>query len=261
MSAYGELSRPTWTTTVGKLRARSYLLPEQTSNTATRKSLTVLPLVALPSNGQDEKLHEAVLEYLSELFDAIVEEGRSYPQEGKVGLEGFKRYFLSHDFFVGITDADCPHDSVIKGDDNRSIMMGIEREENITLTDLIAGRDLGSCLAGMFYIKPNYPGRSSHCCNAGFVVNHRHRGQKIGKSLAISYLYYAPRLGYRSSVFNLVYTNNLASMAIWDSLGFKRVGLIPEAGRLKVASSPDGQKSNEVHEWVDAIVYWKKFSE
>ena len=53
-------------------------------------------------------------------------------------------------------------------------------------------------------------------------------------------------------MFNLVYVNNLASVAIWERLGFKRVGLIPAAGRLRKA---DG--SGE--EYVDAAVYWRSF--
>lgn len=53
-------------------------------------------------------------------------------------------------------------------------------------------------------------------------------------------------------MFNLVYVNNLASSKIWDRLGFKRVGLIPNAGRLRKA---DGTGE----EYVDAAVYYKSF--
>lgn len=61
------------------------------------------------------------------------------------------------------------------------------------------------------------------------------------------------RLGYKYSVFNLVYVNNIASVKIWDSLGFQRAGLIPKVGRLKTA---DGQGE----EYVDAYVYWRDLS-
>lgn len=93
------------------------------------------------------------------------------------------------------------------------------------------------------------------------MVDPKHRGRKIGTTLARSYLHYAPLLGYRASVFNLVYSNNLASMAIWDSLGFQRVGLIPKAGRLIQPSQdhlshPHHDQVKE--EYVDAIVYWKE---
>lgn len=61
------------------------------------------------------------------------------------------------------------------------------------------------------------------------------------------------RLGYKYSVFNLVYVNNVASVKIWDSLGFKRAGLIPKVGRLK---TEDGKGE----EYVDAYVYWRDLS-
>lgn len=51
--------------------------------------------------------------------------------------------------------------------------------------------------------------------------------------------------GYTYSVFNLVYENNVASCRIWDALGFKRIGKVPGAGRLR--SYPD--------QLVDAIIY------
>lgn len=95
----------------------------------------------------------------------------------------------------------------------------------------------------------------------------------MGQNLGKSFLYYAPLLGsylfasassasetdermivgYRGSVFNLVYVSNFASLKIWDSLDFQRVGLIPKAGRLK--SRVEGGED----EFTDAIVYHKTF--
>jgi GNAT superfamily N-acetyltransferase len=49
-------------------------------------------------------------------------------------------------------------------------------------------------------------------CNAGFVVSPNHRGGGYGTVLGKSYLHYGPKLGYRASVFNLVYVNNVASV-------------------------------------------------
>lgn len=39
-----------------------------------------------------------------------------------------------------------------------------------------------------------------------------HWNKGYGRVLANSYLHYGPKLGYRGSVFNLVYVNNLASI-------------------------------------------------
>lgn len=41
--------------------------------------------------------------------------------------------------------------------------------------------------------------------NAGFLVPTSQRGRKIGGALAKSFLEYGPKLGYRGSVFNLVF--------------------------------------------------------
>jgi len=93
------------------------------------------------------------------------------------------------------------------------------------------------------------------------------RGKKVGGALAKSFLIYAPSLGYRASVFNLVYKSrsslhppkraktlldNTASLKLWDTLGFSRVGVIPQAGRLR--SGPNGEE-----EYVDAVIIHKSF--
>ncbi|KAH7555258.1 hypothetical protein BM1_06881 [Bipolaris maydis] len=104
------------------------------------------------------------------------------------------------------------------------------------------------CL-GSFYVKPNYPGRSSHVCNGGFLVNAKKRNLGIGKALGRAYLEWAPRLGFTYSVFNLVYETNVASCKIWDSLGFERIGRVKKCAVLK---SFPGRK-------VDAIVYGYDF--
>ncbi|KAJ8107784.1 hypothetical protein OPT61_g8627 [Boeremia exigua] len=100
------------------------------------------------------------------------------------------------------------------------------------------------CL-GSFYIKPNYPGRSSHVCNGGFLVTDASRNRGVGRLMGETYLDWAPKLGYTYSVFNLVYETNLASCRIWDALGFKRIGRVKGCGNLK--SHPD--------ELIDAIIY------
>lgn len=49
------------------------------------------------------------------------------------------------------------------------------------------------CL-GSFYIKPNYPGRSSHICNGGFLVTDAARGRGVGRLMGEEYLAWAPKL-------------------------------------------------------------------
>lgn len=117
-------------------------------------------------------------------------------------------------------------------------------ESSSATTSLLNSSD---SYAFAYYIKPNYPGRSSHLCNAGFVVPSSTRGLGLGRIAARSFLFYGPANGYRGSVFNLVYTSNEASVRLWMKLGFTNVGRIPEAGRLKKA---DGEGEEYVDAWV-----------
>ena len=50
-----------------------------------------------------------------------------------------------------------------------------------------------NCL-GSFYIKPNYPGRSSHICNGGFLVTDAARNKGVGRLMGEGYLEWAPKL-------------------------------------------------------------------
>lgn len=51
----------------------------------------------------------------------------------------------------------------------------------------------GRCL-GTFYIRPNYPGRSSHVCNGGFIVTDAARNRGVGRLMGEGYLEWAPKL-------------------------------------------------------------------
>ncbi|CAH7688366.1 hypothetical protein PPACK8108_LOCUS23322 [Phakopsora pachyrhizi] len=246
--------------------------------------LTIVPIdyQTAPADSilKDDRTFGQVWKHLSDIFDKVLIDGRTYPQESQLGSVGFKNYFLSHDFFLGVSlDKDQLKDPKLKLSQKK---LSLPLQQKISLTTFDSNNDTSlstvtedqlnlssekilhylsdgsrfNQIVGMHYIKPNYPGRSSHLCNGGFVVDPRYRGYRFGKALAKSFLHYAPKLGYKGSVFNLVYTNNHSSVAIWDSLGFNRVGLIPRAGRLKCST----EKSPEGEEYVDAIVYHRSFS-
>ncbi|KZS87203.1 acyl-CoA N-acyltransferase [Sistotremastrum niveocremeum HHB9708] len=209
---------------------------------ATQKP-TQWPLDPTPANEKITIYHltletapEALLRLMYSDFQAEVEAGMTYPQEGDLSLEQFSAYYFAADVLVAISQVDQ--------DGNAELTEEIEVARK--------GRSWEEAYVGCYYVKPNYPGRSSHICNAGFMVPARHRAKGYGRLLAASYLHYAPLLGYEASVFNLVYTNNAASIRLWDRLGFTRAGLIPRAGRLKTA---DGKGE----EFVDAIIFYKRF--
>lgn len=247
MSAYGTIQPP----------AKPQVLLSPTIYLISRKTHTRSPsYVKVEPQADLGWTHIAVFHLTSrdappELIDVLYEEfaeelerdeARTYPQEKGMTKEEFVAYYFARDVFVGlglaIDPGKTPYDS------------------SRTLEDARAGRDWKSAVAGFYYIKPNYPGHSSHLCNAGFVIPHTRRGQGLGNILARSFLHYAPALGYRGSVFNLVYVDNPASIKIWDTLGFQKVGLIPGAGK-RVRKAADSQKE-EVY-YVDAHVVYKSF--
>lgn len=166
-----------------------------------------------------EKLPSCLVDFLYHEFNAEIERGDTYPHLDVLSKQEFTDYWFGA--FTAI----------------------LFRGEDILVTE---GLDWHTAVLGTYYIKPNYIGRCSHNCNAGFLVNPRIRGDGVGKALGASYLKWAPILGYTYSVFNLVFVTNLGSVKIWDSLGFERIGLIKNAGVLKGHEQP-----------VDAILFGK----
>lgn len=159
--------------------------------------------------------------YLCDQINKEIEGGDTYPMMDPFSPESFTRYWFQN--FAAI---------MLLGS-----LGGAE--------DVVEGKDWSKECLGSFYIRPNYPGRSSHVCNAGFLVTDASRNRGVGRLMGETYIDYAPRLGYTYSVFNLVYETNVVSCRIWDALGFKRIGRVKNCGNLK--SHPD--------RLIDAIIY------
>ncbi|KAL9940135.1 hypothetical protein V8E36_000840 [Tilletia maclaganii] len=257
MSAYGAIVR---TDPAAESPLPSSLWP--TRNAEVKLSVHHLNLastLALPLDAEGGTL----LEHLRSTFANTLADGRTYPQEDLDGFRGegqaFEAHFFAADVFVGVIesadDVGQYEGAAIDGTTDGKLYVR-EGATGVVVDAARRGRTWKEAVAGFYYVKPNYPGRSSHICNGGFVVSPLQRGLSIGHTLGKSYLHYAPQLGYRGSVFNLVYVNNVASVRIWDQLGFTRAGLIPRAGRLK-CEGERGERGEE--EYVDAIVFYKSF--
>ncbi|KAI9797856.1 MAG: hypothetical protein M1833_005056 [Piccolia ochrophora] len=162
-----------------------------------------------------------LLAYLCDQFGREIEKGDTYPMLEPMSLSAFGPYWFANFGAVMLMgEIDVPE-------------------------DVQEGQDWSAECLGSFYIKPNYPGRSSHVCNGGFLVTDAARNRGVGRLMGEVYLEWAPMLGYTYSVFNLVYETNVASIRIWDALGFKRIGRVKGCGNLK--SYPD--------ELIDAFIY------
>ena len=86
-------------------------------------------------------------------------------------------------------------------------------------------------IVGTAEIHPNQPAAGSHVANAGFMVAPDATGRGVGRALANRVLQTAAEDGYLAMQFNAVVETNAAAIRLWDSLGFKIIGTIPEAFR------------------------------
>lgn len=159
MSAYGTtitapISRP-----VGLLPQTIWELPEPTKPAAPFRRLSLYHLRL-----DDARALPGLVEYTHRVFAAEVEAGRTYPQEAlPYTREVFEAYFWAADVVVAIG-------TVANGDEGA----GPDDVEAV----LRAGRSWEDALVGFYYVKPNYPGRSSHVrvspllclCRRGFAA-------------------------------------------------------------------------------------------
>ena len=86
-------------------------------------------------------------------------------------------------------------------------------------------------IVGGYFLRPNFPGRGSHVCNAAYMVDERARGLGVGKAMGEHSLATAKSLGYTAMQFNAVVSTNEPAVALWRSLGFDVIGTVPRAFR------------------------------
>ncbi len=95
-------------------------------------------------------------------------------------------------------------------------------------------------VTGGFAIKPNFCGRADHIANGAYMVKKTHQGQGIGTLLVKASLEIAKKLGFRAIQFNMVLSQNLIAVRLYQKLGFSIIGTIPEAIRNSDGSFQDG---------------------
>jgi L-amino acid N-acyltransferase YncA len=167
------------------------------------KVMVQLPLDKTLRNGETVQLDQMQAtegETVRSLFNAVIVEGQTYPQRQPLSKVEFAAYWLVGDAFVVRS---CPPSLADQ-------------------TEILAA----------FFIKPNFPGRCGHICNAGFIVQPEMRGLGIGRLMGEALLELAPNLGYSAIMFNLVFATNTASIQLWKSLNFEVIGCVPNAVRL-----------------------------
>jgi ribosomal protein S18 acetylase RimI-like enzyme len=84
-------------------------------------------------------------------------------------------------------------------------------------------------ILGSYYIKANASGPSSHIANCGYMVNPESRGKGIARKLCLHSQQEAIELGYSAMQFNSVVSSNKIAIQLWEKLGYKIIGTIPNA--------------------------------
>ncbi|MEM6401882.1 MAG: GNAT family N-acetyltransferase [Cyanobacteria bacterium P01_D01_bin.116] len=177
-----------------------------------------LPVYTNLKNGIQVELdymHSSETEQVRKLLNTIVLEGKSYPQKQPLTELEFDAYWLLGDAFV---------------------VKAVNRSNQPQPQEILAA----------FFIKPNFQGRCSHICNAGFIVQPQMQGKGIGRLMGETMLSIAQKLGYKAVMFNLVFETNIPSIRLWESLEFQTIGRIPAAVQL------------EDNSYIDALIMYRR---
>ncbi len=89
---------------------------------------------------------------------------------------------------------------------------------------VVDGRVVGSAKMG-----PNRPGAGSHIGTASFIVDPSRSGRGVGRGLAEYMIDWHRRNGFHGIQFNAVVETNAAAVHLWQRLGFKIIGTVPDA--------------------------------
>ena len=145
MTAYGATITAPINRPVALLPPTVWELPEPT---ALGKPATPFRRLSLHHLRLDDaRALSGLVEYTHRVFTAEVEAGRTYPQEALPHTRPtFEAYFWAVDVVVAI--------GTVKNGDNGGGPDDVEAARG--------GRSWEDALVGFYYIKPNYPGRSSH---------------------------------------------------------------------------------------------------
>lgn len=102
-------------------------------------------------------------------------------------------------------------------------------------------------VVGFYILHDNFPSRGNHIANALYAITKEFRGKGIGKMLGEHSIRTAKECGYKAMQFNSVVSTNIASVHLWESLRFNRVGQVKNAFT---------RNNNEI---VDIYIYFKAF--
>ena len=84
-------------------------------------------------------------------------------------------------------------------------------------------------IVGTYSLRRNHFGHGSHVANGAYMVHPDYRGQGIARAMCRHSLAEAKHHGYLSMQFNYVVSTNTAAVNLWQSMGFKIIGISPKS--------------------------------
>lgn len=95
-----------------------------------------------------------------------------------------------------------------------------------TSTCIAADKSTG-VVVGLYILHPNGIGHCKHIANASYVVWSVMRHKGIGRKLVHHSLEETKRKGFTLLQFNAVVCTNIAAQKLYESMNFKRLGVLP----------------------------------
>lgn len=143
--------------------------------------------------------NEKHLEEMIGIWNEVVRDGIAFPQEELLDTESGRAFFAAQTYTaVALDDAEA--------------------------------------VCGLYILHPNNVGRCGHICNASYAVKTEKRGLHIGEKLVLDCLAQGKKHGFRVLQFNAVVESNIHARHLYERLGFKQLGTIPEGFRMKDGS-------------------------
>lgn len=105
----------------------------------------------------------------------------------------------------------------------------------------------GDTVVGTYVLRENRPGLGNHMANAGYITHPDHQSKGIAQAMCAHSLEEARKRGFKAMQFNLVVSTNTRAVKLWQHMGFKIIGTVPEAYRHQV-----------LNKLVDVHIMWRK---
>lgn len=88
-------------------------------------------------------------------------------------------------------------------------------------------------ILGLYILHPNNIGRCGHICNASYAVSSAARCQHIGEKLVLDCIEKGKNIGFKILQFNAVVESNIHARHLYERIGFRQLGTIPNGFRMK----------------------------